>query len=210
MPKLKIQFARMGDPALNDAVLEVLRLLPSRLHAPGAMPCVSTIAPAGRDRFFDALLDIKRSHYAHGRFQMQFSIHTSDESARRVLVPARTWSFREMASFGERFFEQGDRKLTLNFAPAKGFPLDPQCLQRVFSPRVFMVKLTPINPTLAARRSGLTGVIDPSNPCSAEDVAAGFRRCGFDTLVSIGELAENDIGSNCGMRWDPLAKLYTK
>ena len=36
VPKLKIQFARMGDPALNDAVLEVLVELPRRFALPGS------------------------------------------------------------------------------------------------------------------------------------------------------------------------------
>ncbi len=53
--QFKIQFARMGEPALNDSVLDVLEELPSRFHAPGLMPSISTIAPAGRERFFERL-----------------------------------------------------------------------------------------------------------------------------------------------------------
>ena len=43
--KFKIQFARMGEPALNPAVLEVLETLPSRYTAPGLIPSISTILP---------------------------------------------------------------------------------------------------------------------------------------------------------------------
>jgi 23S rRNA (adenine2503-C2)-methyltransferase len=199
VPKFKIQFARMGDPALNDAVLEVLRVLPRRLDAPGLMPCLSTIAPSGREAFFADLAALKRDLYPGGRFQMQFSLHTTDESARRRLVPARTWSFAQMAAYGERFFAPGDRKVTLNFAPPVGFPLDPERLRERFSPEVFAVKLTPINPTFASRRAGLVGLIDPSDPAAGERVADRFRRAGYETILSIGELAENRIGSNCGM-----------
>lgn len=199
VPKLKVQFARMGEPALNDGVLEALQALPGRLDAPGLMPCLSTIAPWGRDRFFEELIEVKEALYPGGRFQMQFSIHATDEEARRRLVPARTWSFRQIAAWGERFHAPGDRKVTLNLAPVRGIPLEPLRLAEVFSPERFFVKLTPVNPTFAARRSNLDGLLDPRRREECEAVADGFRRAGFEALVSIGETAENEIGSNCGM-----------
>jgi len=197
--KLKVQFARMGDPALNPAVLQVLQELPARYDAPGLMPCISTIAPSGCEEFMEALADTKRRLYSDGRFQMQFSIHTTCETGRRRLVPASTWSFRKMASWGRRFRDRGDRKITLNFAPVRGFPLEPRALAEVFEPDDHMVKLTPVNPTACALASGMRGVIDPGRPAEAQAVADGFAAVGFETLVSIGELEENRIGSNCGM-----------
>ncbi len=50
--QFKIQFARMGEPSLNPAVLDVLEELPQRYVAPGLMPSISTVAPCGTDRFF--------------------------------------------------------------------------------------------------------------------------------------------------------------
>ena len=199
IPKLKVQFARMGEPALNDAVLEVLRLLPQRLRAPGLMPCVSTVAPRGRESFFEELLAIKQEWYPGGRFQMQFSLHASDETTRRALVPIDTWSFTEMAAFGRRFFAPGDRRVTLNFAAGTTTALDAGAIAREFDPRYFAIKLTPINPTAAARRAKLLGRIDPDDPTGNERLADSFRALGFETIVSIGELEENAIGSNCGM-----------
>ena len=57
--QFKIQFARMGEPALNDAVLDVLEELPRRYDAPGLMPSISSVAPFGTDAFFERLLEIK-------------------------------------------------------------------------------------------------------------------------------------------------------
>jgi len=199
VPKLKVQFARMGDPALNDAVLVALRALPARWEAPGILPSISTIAPARRERFFEELLEVKQALYAGGRFQMQFSLHTTDEKARRLLIPARTWTARQIADYGGHFYTDGDRKVTLNFAAARGMALDPGALLEHFDPRLFLVKLTPINPTHAARRAGLRGLIDETAPAKAEELANRFRAAGYDTLVSIGEVRENQIGSNCGM-----------
>lgn len=199
IPKLKVQFARMGEPALNDAVLDVLEDLPRRLDAPGLMPCISTVAPRGRERFFEHLIRIKRRLYGGGRFQLQFSVHTTDESARRELIPARTWSLEQIAAFGDRFHEPGDRKLTLNFAPQRRTPLSPERLVELFSAERFLVKLTPINPTAAATRAGISGLIDPDDEAGCRAIAARFEALGFETILSIGALRENEIGSNCGM-----------
>jgi 23S rRNA (adenine2503-C2)-methyltransferase len=199
IPKLKVQFARMGDPAFNDAVLDAIEEIPSRLDMPGFLPSISTVAPASRERFFERLIALKKSRFPGGRFQMQLSLHTTDQMARKALVPVRTWSFEEMASFGERFWEDGDRKIALNFAAPAGYPLDPESIRPIFSPDRFLIKLTPINPTRSAERSGLVGVIDPSDPERCRAIGERFRAAGYETIISIGELEENAIGSNCGM-----------
>jgi 23S rRNA (adenine2503-C2)-methyltransferase len=197
--KLKVQLARMGDPALNDAVLAALERLPAIVDAPGLMPCVSTVAPAGRERFFDDLSALKDRLYPGGRFQMQLSVHTTDDAVRRRLVPIRTLPLAGLAALGRRFFAPGDRKVTLNFAPAAGLPLDPEALVPLFDPMLFAIKLTPINPTRAAARSGLAGVIDPLEPARCAEIVAAFEARGYETILSIGEQRENAIGSNCGM-----------
>ncbi len=197
--KFKIQFARMGEPAFNSDVLEVLGGLPARYRAPGLLPSLSTIAPRGTEAFFEELLRIKRKHYSGGRFQLQFSIHTTDPDLRDRLIPARKWSFAQIAEYGEKFFEEGDRKITLNFALAREAPLDASFLSRYFSPEAFLVKITPLNPTHRARESELSSYIDPDCPDGdARDVLQQLRAAGYEVLLSIGELEENRIGSNCG------------
>ncbi len=195
----KIQFARMGDPAFNDAVLHVLERLPERYPGSCVFPSISTVAPANRGAFLETLLEIKNRRYPGGRFQMQFSIHSTDESARQWLIPTRTWSLEQIAEFGDRFHAPGDRKITLNFAPPRGVPIDPEVLARTFSPERFLVKLTPVNPTHSAARAGMESLVDPADPVANTRIVEQFRAAGFDTILSIGELRENDIGSNCGM-----------
>ena len=197
--KFKIQFARMGDPAFNPAVLDVLSELPFVYDAPGLLPSISTIAPRGCDNFWEKLKDVKNRLYTEGRFQMQFSIHSSSEKARHDLVPCSTWSFAEMSEWGEEFFSPGDRKISLNFAAVRGYPVDPAVIADLFSPEYFMIKLTPVNPTHSSRNHGLTGIIDPDFPETADELVSGFQNAGFDTILSIGETRENRIGSNCGM-----------
>jgi 23S rRNA (adenine2503-C2)-methyltransferase len=193
--KFKIQFARMGDPALNDAVLDVLEELPDRYDAPGLMPALSTIAPSGRDEFFERLLDIARSRYK-GRFQLQFSLHTTDPGKRDWLMPMKKWGLEEIARYGERFHVKGGRKITLNFALAEGMPLDLAVMKRHFDPQTFYIKITPVNPTYAAVQNNLQSSV--SAGAKAEWLVGLLRSGGYDALLSIGALEENAIGSNCG------------
>ncbi len=196
--QFKIQFARMGEPALNLAVLDVLEELPRRLNAPGLMPSISTVAPSRGERFFERLLEIKRDMYPNGQFQFQFSIHTTDEALRDCIIPIKKWGFTEMAAYGERFYQPGDRKVTLNFALAKGYPVEVEKLRAYFSPEKFLIKITPLNPTYRAREHNLTSYVDPYESNEGDALFEALRKAGYEVIVSIGELEENLIGSNCG------------
>jgi 23S rRNA (adenine2503-C2)-methyltransferase len=193
--KFKIQFARMGEPAYNMGVLDVLAALPSRYRCGGIMPSVSTIAPCGADRFFRGLLAVKKEFYGR-RFQLQFSIHTTDTRLRDWLMPVRKWDFGRIAAYADDFLGKGDRKITLNFALAEGMPVDPSVLRTHFSPAKFVIKLTPVNPTCEARKNGVTSRISPHEErCGLID---DLEAAGYETILSIGEPEENLIGSNCG------------
>lgn len=209
IPKFKIQFARMGEPALNKNVLKVLEVLPKRYKAAGLMPCISTIAPFGTEHFFETLLQIKELIYSDHKFQLQFSIHTTDEDLRDRLIPMKKWSLEKIATYGERFCQAGDRKITLNFALGLGMSLDTEIIARLFSPHKFLIKITPINPTYTASAHHLTSYIDPYKNHKNYDVIEKLRNLEYDVFLSIGELEENLIGSNCGqyvMRYLKLSK----
>ena len=196
--KFKIQFARMGEPSLNIAVLDALERLPNRYGTARLMPSISTIAPHGTDAFFERLIDIKNNLYSGGRFQFQYSIHTTDVKRRDELIPVRKWDFVRMAAYGEKFHRTGDRKITLNFALAENSPIEADVLTRHFDPARYLIKLTPINPTSRATKNNLASQIDPTRPETAEAVMRPLTEAGYEVIVSIGEVEENEIGSNCG------------
>jgi len=213
--KFKIQFARMGEPSFNPAVLEVLRLLPQVYRAPGLMPCISSIAPAGTEHWFDELLAIKRNFYT-GKFQLQFSIHSTDREYRRKLIPARIWDFNQIADYGERFLQRGDRKITLNFAPDENCAIQPESLTSYFDPDKFLIKITPLNPTYRAGEGNFKSYIDPDSGKQNYDLVENLKNAGYEVLISIGELEENQIGSNCGQylqrhldQREPLPRGYS-
>ncbi len=196
--KFKIQFARIGEPALNMDVLDVLERLPDLYDAPGIMPSISTVAPKGTDTFFDRLLDIKNRLYSGGRFQLQFSVHTTDVCLRDRVIPVAKWDLPQIGEYGERFYVSGDRKITLNFALGWGWEVDEKLLLRYFNPDKFLIKITPINPTLKAKENGIVSYIDLDTLQERGDVIDRLKACGYDVILSIGELEENKIGSNCG------------
>ncbi len=195
--KFKVQFARMGDPAFNSSVLDVLDELPSRYDAPGLMPCLSTVAPLGTTSFFERLLDIKKRLYKD-RFQLQFSLHTTDESLRDRMIPVRKWTFGDIARYGKRFFDQGGKKIALNFALDKDAPVDETMLTLYFDPKNFLIKITPLNPTYRAVQNRHESYLDPHRPSDARGLANRLRAAGYEVILSIGEADENRLGSNCG------------
>lgn len=195
--KFKVQFARMGEPALNPAVVDAIREMRTRYDAPGLMPCVSTVAPELSGDFFERLLAVKRELYDES-FQLQFSIHTTDPALREKLVPCRKWSLERMADYGARFHGGRGRKVALNFALSPNAPVDARLLLRHFDPKHFMVKLTPVNPTENARLRGLVSPLEPGFEEGTHPVVRALHDAGFEVVISIGEPEENELGSNCG------------
>ncbi len=193
--KFKIQFARMGEPALNDAVLDVLEEFHSRYDAKGFLPSFSTVAPLGRVQFFDRLLEIKQRIYK-SNFQMQFSIHSTDEDLRNQLIPIKKMSFEQIAEYSDRFYQAGDKKITLNFALSENSIVVPKQLKKYFSPDLFIIKLTPVNPTSAAKNNNV--ITADFFGKYVENLVCEFKNEGYEVIISIGELEENKIGSNCG------------
>lgn len=198
--KFKIHFARMGEPSLNPEVIRAIETIPALYDAPGLLVSLSTVAPASSRDFFGSLARTKLELYPAGRFQLQFSIHSTDFVKRRELIPARTWTFEQMAAYGERFCrpEEGDRKVVLNFAPVHGYPVEASAISGIFDPSKFIIKLTPLNPTLRASANGMRSVIEPESPESWRPLVSDFTEKGYDVVLSIGETEENRIGSNCG------------
>lgn len=132
--------------------------------------------------------------------QLQFSLHATDEGTRQRIVPVKKWSLEEVADYGRRFMRPGDRKVTLNFAPGPGEALDAAVIARIFDPEHFLIKVTPINPTLSARRRK-TAHVWKGAPGSIRAADAELRRRGFSVILSPSSPAEIESGSSCGQLW---------
>jgi Predicted Fe-S-cluster redox enzyme len=195
--KLKVHFARMGEPALNDAVLQALSDLPSVIKTGRFWVCLATVAPRGREPWFEELLQIKRRLY-RGRFQLQFSVQSTRETDRNRLIPIPHWTLEEIAAYGRRFFEPGDRTVVLNFALANGVAFDPQVLGSFFSPACFAIKITPVNPTERGAAQGIETILRSERTAALNVLCQSLRERGFKVIESVGDGREDLIGSNCG------------
>jgi 23S rRNA (adenine2503-C2)-methyltransferase len=176
----------------------VLEELPLRYQAPGLMPSISTVAPVGAERFFNRLVEIKEKNYSGGHFQFQVSLHTTDSELRDRFIPVKKWSFAKIGEYGERFYASGDRKVTLNFALAQGMPVDPEVLLTYFNPEKFLIKITPLNPTYRARENELVSYVNPLSAVEKYEIIQALQDSGYQVILSIGDMEENFIGSNCG------------
>lgn len=205
--KLKVHFARMGEPALNDAVLEALERLPVLIDCRGLWGCVATIFPRGRGGWFERLFALKDRLFL-GRFQLQFSVQSTDENVRRRLIPMPHASLAELAKWGQRFFRPGDRKVVLNFALARDVPFEPEKLSALFDPGSFALKLTPVNPTAAGARSGFRSVLRTEQAAVLEHACERLQASGFDVVLSVGDEREDRVGSNCGQAARVLRGLW--
>ncbi|ADD09096.1 hypothetical protein [Candidatus Aciduliprofundum boonei] len=196
--KFKIQFARMGEPSFNPAVLDVIENLGDKYD--NFFPSLSTIAPVGVDSFFERLLKIKKEKYPE-KFQLQFSIHTTNTKQRDEIIPIRKWDFKRISDYGRKFYDEGSLKITLNFALAKENEADPEIIMNFFSPEYFLIKITPGNPTVSAKINHISNDIDLRNglPVKHRKFVDTLKRMGYDVIISIGDTKENLIGSNCGM-----------
>jgi 23S rRNA (adenine2503-C2)-methyltransferase len=199
---LKVHFARMGEPALNPAVLDVLEGLGNECRA-NLMPVISTVAPRGSEGWFARLREIRDRHFGGGMFQLQFSVHSTSEQVRDALIPYPRWTLEEIGCFGAGWCRPGDRLVTLNFALSGRDLPDPAALARHCPPSSFLVKLTPVNPTASAVREGLWTGPAGSFAELADRAAAALAMRGYRVLPSVGDPREDAIGSNCGMAVGP-------
>jgi len=172
VPEVRVELTRMGEPAFNPHVLDFLDALPAALSPARATVLFSTVAPAGADDFFEALLAVKARRYPAGALALQVSLFSSDEAERRRVVPVKVWPFSTIAAWGRRAVAPGER-VTLN-VPRTALAVDAAHLAAVFPPDVFRVKLSELTPTAASRASGLAPA-EGDAALEAALVAQGFE-----------------------------------
>lgn len=143
---------------------------------------------------------VRRGLYADREFQLQLSVNSTDEAHRDRLMPVPKLSLGELGSYA-RCFHAGmpGRKVALNFALTEGIAVDAEAIARHFDPTCCCVKVTPLNPTQRSAQTGLCTALPPEAPGRAQALCEALSARGFEVIVSIGDVRENAIGSNCGM-----------
>lgn len=207
--RMNIHFARMGDPIFNRSVFEFSRILQEDkrewndrlgIRVETIHPVLTTSLP----RWFPALesrimewCDIKNDVY-HGQAGLQFSINSTNENHRASTFRKGALTLEELSDIAKRMPEPVSRKYCLNFAFSDEYELDGKKLSRLFSQDKFMVKITPIHNNTACRENGIktNEGYESFKPYRRAEEAA--KDAGFDTLVFIPSMDEEDGLVTCG------------
>lgn len=149
--EFKINYTRMGEPALNwenikDAVRRIDELLPNtRVHH-----YISTIGVKGTD--FSWIKD---------NITLQVSLHSLDEARRDALIP-----FKNKMSIEElgQIRTNSELKTTVNMTLVDTEDFDIEVLKKYFDPQYFFIKVSPINPNPVSENNKMgSGVIKVEN-----------------------------------------------
>lgn len=203
--RLNIHFARMGEPTFNYAVIDytanMRKLLRSRIGRSLIHPVVSTMLPRNNPQLNEFLSswvsDIKNDLF-RGDAGLQFSINSTDDTQREEMFSGNSLSLEEISEIGTMLEMPRGRKFALNFAIADNFIIEHAKLRRLFDPKKFMVKITPLHFTAACTENGLTckDAYELFQPY--RDLERKLKGQGFDVLVFVPSKEEDESRITCG------------
>ena len=214
--KVKIGFARMGEPAHNlENVIGAMRLLNS-MSLMGKrtfnwLPCFNSILPRktteGRTGFevIDEVIKIKENDADYsvkrgfgGFLHFQISVNSTDEEKRKELFGgADVLTIKEIIEYINKI-KITQRTVTLNFIVMKGVPVDVDYLMGLgLTGDKFCVKLIPLNDTNIASKNGLETFANYSNYEELEALGKKFNDNGVPTVIDAIAKCE-EAGLCCG------------
>jgi 23S rRNA (adenine2503-C2)-methyltransferase len=207
--RLNVHFARMGEPTYNQHVLdfavgmynskraihEITGLRIETLH-----PVLTTSLPKANKNLYDVLMDwcdIKNRVY-NGQAGLQISVNSTDERQRDKMFNGMAMTLEEFSKVAHRFPMPIGRKYCLNIAFSTDFIVDAEKLKRLFDPRMFMVKITPIHNNTACRDNGIVTVDGYASYRPYSKLESELKEAGFDVLVFVPSMDEEDGLVTCG------------
>jgi 23S rRNA (adenine2503-C2)-methyltransferase len=197
--RLNIHFARMGEPTWNPAVLDCGKWISEHLgDSYNPHPVVSTMMPKNNEWlkvFIHTWMRLKNRVYK-GNAGLQLSINSTDEAERKEMFHGNACTLEEIADIMRGIIPVG-RKITLNFAIA-GYSVDCEKIARLFSPELYIVKLTPMHKTETAIQNGIETAGDYTQSEPYEEIEKQFQKAGFETLVFIASRDEDEGRITCG------------
>jgi len=203
--RLNIHYARMGDPIFNNAVFDLTEeLYHNKAHLPMRVevlhPVLTTSLPAALKSLEGRLqrwCSIKNDLY-NGQAGLQISVNTTDEAKRTEMFGGMSLTLEEFAAIADKLPVPIGRKYCLNFAYASGNEVDGAYLATLFDPEKFMCKVTPIHNNNACIENGIETISGYDSYLPYKYPEEELMSAGFDTLVFIPSLDEEDGLVTCG------------
>jgi len=205
--KVKIGFARMGEPAWNiKNVLGAMRNLPNISSSLSRdlnwLPCFNSIFPR-KANVLEQVIDFKESVY-DGRLHLQVSCNSTDEDKRKELFGgADVLTIDEIINIVNTTPITA-RTVTLNFIVMQGVEVSVDKLKNMgLNGNKFTVKLIPLNSTNNAQNNSLKTVANYSNYEKLVELGNEFKKNGVPVVVDAIAKCE-EAGLCCGQ----LAQIY--
>jgi len=214
--KVKIGFARMGEPAHNlDNVLGAIKNLSKISTEMGRdfqwLPCFNSILPrktiennSGFD-IIDKVIDMKEKTY-NGFLHFQISCNSTDESIRR-----RLFGHADVLTIAEIIYKINKLKIskrtvTLNFIVMKDIPVDVEYLMKLgLNPEKFTVKLIPLNKTINSVDHNLETYANYQNYEDLVKLGEKFKKYNIPTVIDAIAKCE-EAGLCCGQLAQEIVK----
>lgn len=197
--RLNIHYARMGEPTFNPAVLNHAKWAKEHIDPEYSVhPVLTTMCPRENEwleTFLHAWVRIKNRIY-RGNAGLQLSINSTDEDVRDKIFRKSQVPLWRIASMLEKCVPVG-RKFTLNFAVCE-WPIEADVLLRYFDPSRYLVKLTPMHETKAAKAHGHQTDGDYTDPASYKTVRDSLVKAGYEVLVFVTSADEDLSRITCG------------
>lgn len=207
--RLNIHFARMGDGVFNENVIELALWMyknkrqikkDTGLSIETLHPVFTTMFPKtekAKSMISSWAWFIKNETY-NGQAGLQLSINSTDEQQRTEMFAGMQTSIKEISEFVAELPEPIGRKYCLNFALADGYETDGEKLAELFDPEFWMVKITPIHNNSSCRDGGIETIGGYDSFAPYKDAEESFKDAGFDVLVFIPSMDEEDGCVTCG------------
>lgn len=204
--KVKIGFARMGEPAYNlDNVLNAIKRLPQLSENIGSfnwLPCFNSILPMKtiekRTAFnvIDHVINVKENFY-HGHLHFQISCNSTDEEHRKSLFGSSVLDIESIVNYINKI-KITDRTITLNFIVMDGVEVDVEKLKKMgLNSDKFAVKLIPLNKTQNAENHNLETYANYSNYNDLLKLQDEFKNAGIPVVMDAIARCE-EAGLCCG------------
>lgn len=207
--RLNIHFARMGEPTWNNNVLDAaehFKFFFDRFRFPMIHPVVSSMMPKkNRDLqwFLNYWLKIKTKNYK-GEAGLQLSINSTNEMARNEMFNGNAHTLIDCAKIAnEAIVASGGsivgRKIALNFALTSKYEVDARALRDAgFDPKNFMIKITPMHETAEVQKNKLSTSNGYSAYVPYKEVEKDLKEAGYDVLVFVPSIDEDNSRITCG------------
>lgn len=207
--RLNIHFARMGEPIFNKSVFEFANYLANYklafqqktgIRFEVIHPVLTTSLPKSFKFLEERIMDwcnIKNHSY-NGQAGFQFSINSTNQNQRNVMFSNMSLGLKEFSKIAEKMPEPLGRKYCLNFAYASDYEVDGKLLASMFDPEKFMCKITPIHNNNACRENGIQTIDGYNSYQSYKKPEESLKDAGFDVLVFVPSMDEEDGLVTCG------------